>query len=65
MLFDAYLHKMYISLGVLFCTFYLLEGEKYRMKVTKPDGKREIPFMYVNLTLLFPREDCKTLFSPL
>lgn len=36
----------------------------YRMKVTKPDGKRDT-LMYVNLTLLFPREDCKTLLSPL
>lgn len=30
----------------------------------KPDGKSDT-LMYVNLTLLLPREDCKTLLSPL
>lgn len=32
------------------------------MKVTTPDGKRDT-LMYVNLTLLFPREDCRTLLG--
>lgn len=68
MIFDVNMHlarKMHTSLGVLFRTFYLLEGKKeYRMKITTPDGKRDT-LMYVKLTFSFPREDCRTLLGPL